>query len=211
MKTIAINEIFISIAGEINKWGQGTLTTFIRTQGCNLKCSYCDTKQAQSKSHNINFMSIEEAIQKVEDLGCPKITITGGEPLLQENTEYLIHRLISKRFLVSVETNGTYLLPAASSHLENLNYIVDYKLEYKNRMIDLSQLPARHWIKFVTEGEKSFREALKVKRKLREKGCKARIAFSSTKDHKGLIERLIEEKEWDVVVNIQLHKLIDVK
>lgn len=211
MKTIAINEMFISIDGEVNEWGQGTLTSFIRTQGCNLRCSYCDTEKAQSKSHDMNFMSIKDIIQRVEDWGCPKITITGGEPLLQENTTDLIHQLISKGFLVSVETNGTYLLPAAPSHLENLNYIVDYKLEYKNRMIDLSQLPAKHWIKFVTEGEKSFREALKVKKKLREKGCKARIAFSSTKDHKGLIERLVEEKEWDVVVNIQLHKLINVK
>jgi 7-carboxy-7-deazaguanine synthase len=211
MKTIGINEIFISIDGEVNEWGQGTLTTFIRLQGCNLKCSYCDTKQAQSKSGNINFMEIEKIVQKVQDLGCPKITITGGEPLLQENTTDLIHQLISKGFLVSVETNGTYLLPGACSNLGKLNYIVDYKLEYENRMIDLSELPARHWIKFVTEGEKSFRQALKVKRKLREKGCVARVAFSAIKDHKGLIERLIEEKEWDIVVNIQLHKLIDVK
>lgn len=221
MKTLAINEIFTSIDGEVNEWGQGILTTFIRLQGCNLRCSYCDTEQAQEVTEgcDINDVTIEELVYRAQMMGCPKITITGGEPLMQDNTMDLIHELISKGFLVSVETNGTYNMPNWSCHTGKLNYIVDYKLFLEgHQMIDLSKLPKGHWIKFIIDGDKhsdkfhnNFAKALKVKRQLRERGCKARMAFSATTNHEGVIQHLMEEEEWDITVNVQIHKLIKVR
>ena len=54
-----VQAIFNSIDGEANGFGgAGELTTFIRLKGCNLSCSYCDTKYAQSPKPE-NWMSID--------------------------------------------------------------------------------------------------------------------------------------------------------
>ena len=58
-KIFSVNEIFSSIDGEGIRTGY--LTTFIRLNGCNLKCSYCDTKYAQ-KPEKPNY-SIDEQMQ----------------------------------------------------------------------------------------------------------------------------------------------------
>ena len=73
-----INEIFYSIQGEGN-W-TGFPNIFIRTAGCNLRCSYCDTKYAYYKFKEIKILNILEIVKKYN---CNKICITGGEPLLR--------------------------------------------------------------------------------------------------------------------------------
>ena len=75
-----INEIFYSIQGE-GKW-MGLPNIFIRTTGCNLRCSYCDTTYAYKEGEE---NSIEEILKKISKFHCKKICITGGEPLIQEN------------------------------------------------------------------------------------------------------------------------------
>ena len=51
-------EKFISINGEGQKAGE--LAVFIRFRGCNLNCSYCDTKWANSDDAEAELMSAEE-------------------------------------------------------------------------------------------------------------------------------------------------------
>ena len=70
-----IAEIFQSIDGEVNRFGQGRLTTFIRTSECNLNCPYCDTPQGRGQGRAI---TVGQIVERVKALGCKKITITGG-------------------------------------------------------------------------------------------------------------------------------------
>ena len=67
-------EIFESINGEGKKAGQ--LALFIRFQKCNLNCSYCDTKWANSDTSPYTLMSLEELYNKVVESGIKNITIT---------------------------------------------------------------------------------------------------------------------------------------
>ena len=72
-----IVELFSSIEGEGIR--AGYLCTFIRKFGCNLNCSYCDSRYA-CEGNEYTEMSVEEIITKVKEYGNPFVTITGGEP-----------------------------------------------------------------------------------------------------------------------------------
>ena len=86
---IKVNEIFYSIQGESSFAGMPCV--FIRLTGCNLRCTYCDTKDAYE---NGSFMSIMDIIKHIRDYGCSLVEITGGEPLLQNDTPELANSLV---------------------------------------------------------------------------------------------------------------------
>ncbi len=97
-----INEIFHSIQGE--GVHIGVPTTFIRMTGCNLRCSWCDTKYAYEEGEE---MSVQDIRLKVKDFPAHHICITGGEPLLQEDVIALIRGLCGDGYSVCLETNGS--------------------------------------------------------------------------------------------------------
>ena len=106
-----INEIFYSIQGE-GKW-TGLPNIFVRVTGCNLRCSYCDTKYAY---YDGKEMSINEILDHIDKYPCKHVCITGGEPLLQHDTTDLISAFIKRNYKISLETNG-------SINIENLSLI----------------------------------------------------------------------------------------
>ena len=103
--TLKIKEIFASIQGEGLRWGEPTI--FIRLAGCNLKCSFCDTKSAWKGGL---LLTIDEIKQKVQELyqQWPSnwVCLTGGEPLAQD-LKQLVWHLKKSNFNLQVETNAT--------------------------------------------------------------------------------------------------------
>jgi len=97
-----ICEIFYSIQGE--GVTMGIPTTFIRTSGCNLDCTWCDTSYARDEGKE---MSLRQIIDEIETFGCWQVCITGGEPMCQPETPKLIDILLEKGFTVTLETNGS--------------------------------------------------------------------------------------------------------
>ena len=98
---IKINEIFHSIQGE-STW-VGCSTVFIRTSGCHLRCTYCDTTYAYNEG---DLQSVDEILKAVETYGTPYVCITGGEPLLQKEIFTLMTQLCDLNYKVSLETSG---------------------------------------------------------------------------------------------------------
>ena len=98
-----ISEIFYSIEGEGIEIGRPEI--FIRLAGCNLRCTWCDTKYALE---NGTEMSIEEILQEAGKYPCKSVSITGGEPLLQK-TELLelVRQLKGLGYWIQLNTNGT--------------------------------------------------------------------------------------------------------
>lgn len=115
-----VNEIFSSIDGE--GITTGALATFIRLTGCNLRCSYCDTAYAFNEG---NEMDIDDIIKKCHKLGNRRVTLTGGEPLFQENSMILLKKLIDEGFHVNLETNGSISVP--SDITQGLTITMDWK------------------------------------------------------------------------------------
>jgi len=206
-----IYSIFQSVDGEVNAFGQGAFTTFVRFVGCNLACKYCDTKYARDSQGQ--EMSVEEVLQKVKDIGCRKVTITGGEPLYQADELFkLTKRLFHAGYSVSIETNGSYSIQGYGVG----SWVVDYKLSTSGMLKFMKEevhrkLVVNDFVKFVLSNEEDYQEALVVKERLQEAGCHAKFAFSPVYEvlsPAALVEWLSRDKVFDCLVNIQLHKII---
>lgn len=201
-----INEIFTSIDGEVNYYGQGTITTFIRLQGCNMRCPYCDTPGAQSLEGGRSTSLFNAALM----VTTPKVTITGGEPLLQkDNLKKLVRELQHRGKKITIETNGSYPIPK----WHGVKWVADYKLHAPPPVPNLENLTGDDYIKFIIPDHATFIKAVRVYRPLGEK-LPARFAFSAAEpymDSKMLLDLMLEHRLYDVKLNVQIHKCIKVK
>ena len=109
-------EIFRSIQGEGVTAGEPS--AFLRLATCNLSCSWCDTKYTWDWSNyryddEVTELSAGDVERRILDLDCPRLVITGGEPMLQQvELAPLAASLRGRGFYCEVETNGT-LSPSA--------------------------------------------------------------------------------------------------
>jgi len=214
-----VYEIFTSINGEVCALGQGSFTTFIRLAGCNLKCSYCDTPETQDV-HSGEDMDEDQIIMEVIKHGINNITITGGEPMLQQvDLEHLCRRLWHKGYRISVETNGSY--NPLFGYVES--WIVDYKLPSSGMMGKMdpsvhSKLGPNDWVKFVIGDEKDLLTAIEIT-EFYIGLSRAKFAFSPVNKQfpaSAIIKKLNDYKipqkyPSHVFLNIQIHKIIGVK
>lgn len=214
-----IHSIFKSINGEVNINHQGSICTFIRLSGCNLRCKTCDTIYAQ-KSDSGKEMSIDEIIAIVDEMNCRSITITGGEPLEQEEELYqLVVALSDKDYIVSIETNGSKLI--------NSQWPVSWVMDYKPKSSGMNHrmLPENYdylinydYLKIVVADKDDFDEAVDIIRKHEIED--PIIAFSPMFiDNKPMVDiqdllKWIEDEKLAsnriIVVNIQIHKLLNI-
>lgn len=103
--TLKVAEIFSSIQGEGLRQGEPTL--FVRLSGCNLKCSFCDTKYAWRGGKDYSTVQILEEIKRQRRRFPAKwVCLTGGEPLLQDVAD-LVLKLKEGNLRIQVETNAT--------------------------------------------------------------------------------------------------------
>ncbi len=106
--TLEISEIFYSIQGESTF--AGLPCVFIRLSGCNLQCSYCDSRYAIEEQGKT--LKVDDIIAEVAAYPEAVVEITGGEPLLQKEVFLLIERLLASGRQVLVETNGSLSISA---------------------------------------------------------------------------------------------------
>jgi 7-carboxy-7-deazaguanine synthase len=156
-----INEIFYSIQGE--GLLAGTPTIFLRTTGCNLRCSFCDTKYAYSEGTE---MTLEEILKKIKEYPSKNICITGGEPLLQQETTTLIDILIDKKYMICLETNGSIDIKNFSRK-KSLLVSLDIKCpssKMSTQMIfkNISSLSKKDQLKFIIKNKKDYEHAKKI-------------------------------------------------
>ena len=79
MAKFKVAERFVSINGESVKAGE--LAVFIRFTGCNLNCSYCDTKWANEADAPYEELTDEEIYDYIKRTGVRNVTLTGGDKI----------------------------------------------------------------------------------------------------------------------------------
>ncbi len=99
---LKINEIFFSIQGESTLVGHPTV--FVRTSGCHLRCTYCDTTYAYYEGKKLSYDDIINEVKKYSS--AKHVCLTGGEPLLQPESLELMRQLCDLNYIVSLETSG---------------------------------------------------------------------------------------------------------
>ena len=159
---VRVSEIFASIQGETSY--VGLPFAFVRLTGCNLRCRYCDTTYAYDDGEEF---PLDQVVLRVATFGIPRVMVTGGEPLLQEETPALVEALLALGHTVLVETNGTVPLSPLDQRAVK---IMDVKCPGsgeagKTDWENFSRLSARDEVKFVLSSEEDYRFARDVIRK----------------------------------------------
>jgi molybdenum cofactor biosynthesis protein A len=98
------NEKIVDKFGRIHDYLRISLT-----ERCNLRCFYCMPEEGIELRDKAEFMSIEETLELARtfiELGVKKIRLTGGEPLIKKNVEYLLLELGKLPVELSITTNA---------------------------------------------------------------------------------------------------------
>jgi len=104
-----IAEIYASLQGE--GLLAGTPSTFVRTSGCNLRCSWCDTPFTSWQPEG-SERGVDDVLAAVDALEPQHVVVTGGEPMLFAEVADLCRRLRAAGRHVTIETAGTVWLDA---------------------------------------------------------------------------------------------------
>ena len=105
-----IAEIFYSVQGE--GVFTGTPSVFVRTSGCNLRCTWCDTPYTSWSPEGAE-MSVAEVLAEVRSHPSAHVVVTGGEPMIQPALVELTNALHDSGLHITIETAGTAWAPVA--------------------------------------------------------------------------------------------------
>lgn len=203
---LRITEIYKSIQGEGSHAGYPC--TFVRLTGCNLRCSWCDTEYGYNGGKDF---SLEGVLDKVSAFETTLVEVTGGEPLLQEETPQLIDMLLQKGYTVLIETAGSIDISCVST---DATRIVDMKcpgsgMEDKNFYKNLELVTDKDEVKFVIKDKADFDWSLRLikKHKLEEKTqILISPVFGEVKEED--LANWVLESGIKARMQVQLHKII---
>lgn len=106
-----VSELYVTIQGEGSL--TGTPMFFLRLQGCDVGCPWCDTKHTWDATGG-RLCGAAELAAEVETLRNREaestrwVCVTGGEPA-QQNLKALVDALHDRSYSVALETSGTAL------------------------------------------------------------------------------------------------------
>ncbi len=205
-ETLAVNEIYKSLQGESSR--AGLPCVLVRLTGCNLRCDWCDTQHAWNDGEQ---MTVDSICQSVAELDCPRVLVTGGEPLMQPTSLELLRRLCEAGYETSLETNGTLDVATVDARVRR---IIDIKCPSSGAVdetcwTNVDHLRSSDEVKFVIAGRDDYEYA---HRAVIDHGLVGRceVIFSPVLDRIGASELA----EWiltgrlDVRLGLQLHRII---
>lgn len=206
-------EKFVSINGEGAHSGETAV--FIRFRGCNLSCTYCDTRWANTEDAPGEMLSAEEIGAYVKQTGIQNVTLTGGEPLLQRKLPELTDLLIAQGCRVEIETNGSLSLKVFEKAEYRPVFTLDYKLPssgMESRMCieNYGMLEKHDTVKFVSGSTEDLEKASQIieKYQLTER-CHVYISpvFGRIAPAE-IVEYMIAHRMNGVRLQLQMHKFI---
>ncbi len=214
-----VSEIFESIDGEGITAGYPTV--FIRTFGCNLRCSYCDSMYAvEGKDYTdltvdfiINLLKENYSLAK-------RVTLTGGEPLLDPSVYELIPRILSETSVetVNIETNGAISLldlyrKLPHTVMDNVIITMDWKSKtsgMSNRMIDsnIGFLREKDVLKFVVGSAEDLDQMRTIVQSNQTNATYFVSPVFEKIEPKEIVEYLLKNNLNNVRMQLQMHKFI---
>lgn len=207
-----VSEIFDSIEGEGKRTGY--MAAFVRFAGCNLRCTYCDTAYALDEGDAERWMTEEEILSAVAAFPWKRVTLTGGEPLLQDILP-LCEALSDKGYAVNIETNGA--VPLFDNRPAGVFYTLDYKcpdsgMEETMRPDNYPLLTEKDAVKFVVGSRRDLEAMRKVMETVISALTEKPEIFVSPVwgkiDPKDIVEYIRQHGLQEARIQLQLHKII---
>lgn len=217
MPKYKVVELFTSINGEGQRAGQTAV--FVRFQGCNLHCGFCDTMWANEKNAMYCLMSGEEIRDSILSTGIHNVTLTGGEPLLQEHIGELLSLLLCLPSLsVEIETNGSINIQpflSLKGTKKRPRFTLDYKLagsgmESYMDMDNYQYLQMEDTVKFVCSNNADLERAKQIidTYQLTEKCSVYLSPVFGNMEPASIVEFMVKNQMNNVTMQIQMHKVI---
>jgi 7-carboxy-7-deazaguanine synthase len=203
---LKVCETFYSLMGESTRVGLPAF--FIRLSGCNLRCRYCDTAYAYEAGREVGAA---ELLSAAGSFSSRLVLVTGGEPLLQEESRPLLTELVEAGFEVCLETNGSRPI----DHVDpRVHRILDLKcpgsgMAGENYWPNLKWLTPDDEVKFVISDADDFLWAVET---IKEHGLAGRLpllispVFGRVQGHQAAA--WILESRLPLRLNLQLHKIL---
>lgn len=230
---LKVHSVFESISGEGGGLPQGAWCKFIRLQGCNLRCKWCDTEpsQIQKQGKTMTPKEIEEACKNHS-----RVLITGGEPLLQaKELVRVIRPLLERGCRVQIETNGSIEIPPpAFSTLPPVRNPIYWVMDYKcpssgmsDKMFPIKDLVKQTkntrmkgdliWLKWVVADNEDLEFALdRIEEMVYEHGNVTPHLISPLDGKGGMLQEIIKTTKQrrknvlnQITFSIQLHKIFN--
>jgi 7-carboxy-7-deazaguanine synthase len=203
---VRITEIYRSIQGETQY--AGLPCTLVRTTGCDLRCTYCDSAFA---FHGGSDMALEDIVTEVRRLGAPLVLLTGGEPMLQHEIGPLAERLLGEGYRVMIETSGAHpldRLPAAVIRIVDVKTPGSHEAA-RMRLDILDGLGPKDAVKFVVTGQDDYRWAADLirSRRLAERTEVLLSPAHGLLEPRELVGWMLEDR-LPARLNLQLHKYV---
>jgi 7-carboxy-7-deazaguanine synthase len=204
--SLDICEIYETLMGE--GVSSGFPCTIIRLGGCNLDCTYCDTKYA-IRDHR--KLPLDVILNRVRNPYPSRVLVTGGEPLIQQETPMLLKCLLDKGHKVYLETNGSMDVSSIDPQVVK---VMDLKCpasgqQDRNCYQNLKHLTSRDEIKFVIADRKDFQWARKILKRYSILN-QVTVLFSPVESclEPYVLAEWILKEELEVKFQIQLHKIL---
>lgn len=205
-----VSEIFYSIQGEGTRAGMPCV--FVRLQGCNFRCSWCDTPYALDSNENAEWLSGGQILERVQKYNCNFVEFTGGEPLFQNNAIDLINDFVNENFLVAIETNGWHSFENLSKKVVKIMDIKcpGSKMVTFNNYDNLKYLSEIDELKFVILDKRDFDWSINFSKEHQLIDKVGTVLFSPVF---GLLEP-VQLAEWilesglKIRLQLQIHKFI---
>ncbi len=205
-----ISEIFYSIQGEGSRVGRPCV--FIRFQGCELRCEWCDTPYALEIKQEEKLMSLEEIIKSVKKYNCSFVMFTGGEPLYQKGVNQLIEWFCDNKFEVVIETNGHQSIAGVD---RRANFVMDIKcpgsaMQKFNNYDNFKYLKKTDEVKFVIKNRDDFDFAIEIIKNYNLNGIVDNILFSPVfgELEPVILAGWILDSKKNIRMQLQIHKFI---
>lgn len=203
-----VSEIFLSIQGESTYVGLPCI--FVRLAGCNLSCDWCDTTYAASGDGAARRLTVDEVMEEVGRFDCGLVEVTGGEPLMQDETRPLVTRLLAAGYHVLLETNGSLSLRGIEPEVVK---IVDVKCPSSGQqgtflMDNMEFIDADDEIKFVIADRADYEYARSLLPAFRERTRNVLFAPVKSKLEARKLADWILEDSLDVRLQLQIHTYI---
>jgi len=115
---VLISEIFYSLQGEGELTGMPSV--FVRTSGCNLRCSWCDTPYASWNPEG-KPQTVEDIVAEVQRHPTQHVVLTGGEPMIAPQIRELAAELKLLGYHVTIETAATVAPEGIACDLASLS------------------------------------------------------------------------------------------
>lgn len=195
---LPVCEQFYSLQGEGYHFGRAAF--FVRLSGCNVCCSWCDTKMSWGVNEN-DFVTIDELVNVIKKSGTDCAVITGGEPTIY-SLKKIVQKLINVGIEVNLETSGTGNIP------EHLNWVT---LSPKEKLKPLDEnFKKADELKMVISSEESFDIAEMYSQKV-EKKCKLYLQpeWNNKESLNLIIEYIKFNTKWRL--SLQTHKYINIE